>query len=113
VSLRWQFWKLDGQLAVPCESMLEWAMWFGQNSHPDNFNRRVDETIIGPMRISTIFLGLDHNFGRDGEPLIFETMIFRGGESQECWRSSSWQEAEADHKRAVELIRREIKENAI
>lgn len=30
---------------------------------------------VGPYRISTVWLGLDHNWG-DGPPLIFETMVF-------------------------------------
>ena len=28
--------------------------------------------------VSTVWLGLDHNYLGDGPPLIFETMVFRG-----------------------------------
>ena len=28
--------------------------------------------------ISTVFLGIDHNFNLEGPPLLFETMIFGG-----------------------------------
>lgn len=36
-------------------------------------------------RISTVWLGLDHNFG-EGEPLIFETMVFPGeGTGDDGW----------------------------
>jgi hypothetical protein len=47
--------------------------------------------------ISTVWLGMDHAFGR-GPPLIFETMVFKGqgvGEALDCKRYST--EAEALH----------------
>lgn len=37
--------------------------------------RVVAKTDLGPVRVSTIWLGTDHGFG-DGPPLIFETMVF-------------------------------------
>lgn len=58
---------------VPCDSLMEWAEWF---EHAD---RRVAFDKVGTSEISTVFLGLDHNFG-DGPPLLWETMIFRGRE---------------------------------
>lgn len=33
------------------------------------------ETIIAGVEVSTVFLGMDHNWG-GGEPLLFESMIF-------------------------------------
>lgn len=49
----------------------EWA------SHLDDMKyKRVAETTLPDGRwISTVWLGLDHNF-MDGPPLIFETMVF-------------------------------------
>ena len=36
---------------------------------------RIGSTDIGPYWVSTVWIGLDHSFGR-GPPLIFETMVF-------------------------------------
>lgn len=82
---------------------MKWGMWYG------TANRHVAHTKIGGIWISTVFLGLDHNFSSDGLPILFETMIFRGGDGEECTRCESWEQAEAQHREAVELVRREIK----
>ena len=54
---------------VPCDDLLKWAKWFEKKR-----KRRVRLTYIGSVRISTVFLGLDHSW--DGIPMLFETMIF-------------------------------------
>ena len=45
--------------------------------------RLVANTEVGPYRISTVWLGLDHSWssivGGPGVPIIFETMVFGGG----------------------------------
>lgn len=96
---------LMGKLVVPEPDPFKWAIWF------ETAKRHVAHTKIGPIWISTVFLGLDHSFGR-GLPMVFETMIFRGGEASEQWRYESWDEAEEGHKRAVQLVRDEIKASA-
>jgi hypothetical protein len=68
-------------------------------------NRRVDETMIGESRISTIFMGLNHAFG-GGPPLLFETMIFNGPEDGYQERYYTWDEAKMGHKTAVELVKK-------
>ena len=35
-------------------------------------------TINDTVEISTVWLGIDHNFGLGGAPLIYETMVFGG-----------------------------------
>lgn len=52
--------------------------------------------------VSTVFLGIDHNFG-DGAPLLFETMIFGGKHNEYQRRYATWTEAEAGHKHAVSI----------
>lgn len=68
---------------------------------------RVDETHIGPFRISTVFLGIDHAFGR-GEPLWFETMIFGGNDDGSTAdyqdRYTTWAQAVAGHRKACGLL---------
>jgi hypothetical protein len=53
---------------------------------------------MGMVWVSTIFLGMDHNWG-GGRPLLFETMAFWGAcgacEQERC---STWLEAEAQHR---------------
>ena len=69
--------------------------------------RRVRETFIGKVRISTVFLGIDHNWD-GGAPLLFETMVFGGelDESQE--RCSTWEEAVAMHRDMCARVRRTL-----
>jgi hypothetical protein len=85
-----------------------WAQWF------EDFNNRiVDYTdITSQMRVSTVFIGLDHRFSSDGPPLVFETMIFGGPEEidQTMWRYSSWDDATTGHKAAVRRARAAIKQ---
>lgn len=42
--------------------------------------KRVAGTTIGPLWVSTIWLGIDHGWG-SGEVLIFETMVYFDGPS--------------------------------
>lgn len=58
---------------------------------------------VGDAVVSTVFLGLDHQFG-DGPPLVFETMIFGGEHDQEQWRYSTIEEAREGHDRAVQIV---------
>jgi hypothetical protein len=87
---------LDGKTPVPCDDVLEWAKLFGTERH-------VGETDVNGARVSTVFLGLDHSFGK-GPPLLFETMIFGGEHNEYQERYSTWEEAEEGHKRAVAMI---------
>ena len=88
---------LDGKSFRPAKNMDEFgAMWFGGKRH-------VAKDIIGEVRVSTVFLGLDHGLG-DGPPLLFETMIFGGQHDQYQTRASSWTEAEGQHAAALALV---------
>jgi hypothetical protein len=60
---------LIGQTPVPCEDLLKWGRWM------QSADRFVLRTVVGEWCVSTVFLGLDHQFG-DGPPILFETMIF-------------------------------------
>jgi hypothetical protein len=85
---------LVGHEPVLIDDLLEWARWF----ESDTQARRVSFTQISPqVHVSTIFLGLDHNFGMYGPPLLFETMVFGGALHEACERYATWQEAEVGH----------------
>lgn len=87
---------LDGKKAIKCDDLMEWAKWF------ENCSRRVELTERNNIKVSTVFLGLDHSFG-NGKPMLFETMIFGGPHSEFCSRYTTWEEAEAGHTKACEL----------
>ena len=69
---------LNGHEPVPCD-METWARWF------EAADRQVADTMQDDVRVSTVFLGLDHGFGRRRE--LFETMLFVNGSSEGCERS--------------------------
>ena len=63
---------LKGKKIVECTDLLEWGRWFEEPK-----NRIVkQETLDNDLWVSTIFLGLDHNYSGKGAPILFETMVF-------------------------------------
>jgi len=90
------FYILDDDHNLIPADVMTWGRWF-ENAD----NRIVAKTKIGGIVVSTVCLGIDHNFMGSGPPLLFETMIFDGDGGGDCWRCSTWQEAEAQHARVV------------
>ena len=89
-----EYYRLDeNHVAVPC-ALLEWAKMF-----EDTDARRVARDEEGDIFVSTVFLGMNHNWG-DVPPLLFETMIFGGESDEDTWRYSTWQQAVDGHKKA-------------
>jgi hypothetical protein len=77
-----------------------WAEWF------ENAERSVADEKIGDSRISTVFLGLDHNFSGQGGPVLWETMIFGGPLDRKQERcAGSREQAEAMHARMVQRVK--------
>lgn len=65
-------WILDKDHNVVPADLMEWAKWF-----EDYENRRVRLTRVGLYYVSTVFLGISHNFGNLNEPKqIFESMVY-------------------------------------
>ena len=93
-------------------------------------NRIVKQEMINDLWISTVFLGIDHNWMPDGKPLLFEIMVFweyekpvtktyklpskvihtyrmdREEIDELTERYSTWEEAEAGHERIVKEARK-------
>lgn len=90
---------LDGKTAVPAD-LMTWAKWF------ETADRHVAKEPVGDFLVSTVFLGLNHQFG-GGPPLLFETMVFKNGDATDLWceRCSTWDEAEIQHKRGCDFVR--------
>ena len=56
------------------------------------------------VEVSTVWLGINHNWTGSGRPIIFETMVFGGPIDQEMWRYATEQEAVAGHREVVRLV---------
>ena len=90
---------LDGHTPVPCPDLMTWARWIESNRDA----KRVASTEKNGLRVSTVFLGVDHGFVEGAAPLIFETMIFGGEHDDYQTRCSTWEQAEEMHKAACEI----------
>ena len=86
---------LVNKKAILTNDFHEWGRWFEEN---DRLVKQ--ETLDNGYLISTVFLGIDHQFG-EGKPLIFETIVFHEDESEQI-RYSTWEEAEEGHNLMVE-----------
>jgi hypothetical protein len=103
---RGPYYILDGHAVVPA-SLEAFGRWF------ERANRVVDYTeVTSQVRVSTVFLGIDHRWLGKGPPIVFETMIFGGPLDGDQWRYSSWDDAEAGHKAAVRKARAAIRQEA-
>jgi hypothetical protein len=87
---------LVGHEPVEEPDLMTWVTWL------ESADRCVRHTEQGDVRVSTVFLGLDHNFGDlFGRPILFETMAFVGHDSVARDHYRTWDEAEAGHARIV------------
>jgi hypothetical protein len=84
---------LQGRTPVVEPDLDTWAQWLetADRKVADDFDERTG------IRISTVFLGLDHNHSQQGPPLLFETMVFGGLLDGETERYATWEDAERGH----------------
>ena len=92
------YYVLDANRNPVPADLQTWALRFGQDRHV-----ALDEE--NGVRVSTVFLGLNHRYFGEGPPIVFETMIFGGRHDQWQERWSTWSEAEAGHARALAMVR--------
>ncbi len=85
------WYKLINKKVIPCKSLEEYIDWSIKNS-----TIILQTTITLKIRVSTVFLGLDHGFN-NGKPIVFETMIFGGKHDQYQKKYSSYKEAVQGH----------------
>jgi hypothetical protein len=100
---------LVGKEVIEEPDAVKWATWLHENSEKRIVGRK--EFSNGYV-VSTGFLGLDQNFS-EGEPLLFETMIFSPTKEhlyQE--RYSTYDQAERGHEEAVAATTEAIEEGA-
>lgn len=89
-------WILDDDWNPVEVDLYTWARWLDHGHRVlacDKDESDPDKTIT----ISTVFLGIDHNWNPYGPPVLWETMIFGGLLDQEMDRYTSKEAALAGH----------------
>jgi hypothetical protein len=92
---------VDRKTPIPCPDLKEWAEWFERASQDGS--RVLDKTDTENGTVSTVFLGVDHNFG-SGPELLWETLVFGGSMDGETNRYPTWEEAQEGHSRMVNKV---------
>lgn len=93
----------ENKNAIPC-SVDDWIEQREQMRKTKT--KHVADEMIGHFRISTVWVGLNHNLGKNGEPLLFETMVFdQNGDDIYCAHYWTWQQAEEGHKKAIQWVK--------
>jgi hypothetical protein len=93
------YYKLDeNNNPIPCD-IIEWAVRF------EGKQDIVAYTVIKNIKISTVFLGFDHNTGPIGPPILWETMISNDLNSSEYQvRYTSYKDAVEGHLKAIQTV---------
>ena len=103
------WYRLDDQgEPVECRTMAEWAM--GEERMGRTPGRKiVRQEHVGAYWVSTIFLPINHSYG-DGPPVLWETMVFLGEDSDlamdRC--SGSREQAEAMHQEMKRTVQAQL-----
>lgn len=93
---------------VPEPDTIRWAQWFEGSTN----QRRIAFTQIEErVKVSTVFLGLDHGW-EGGPPVLWETMIFGGKHDSDMWRYTSKDDALIGHDYAVRIAKGEIEDDS-
>ena len=103
------YWYLDGHTPISTNDPAKWGEMFKSQ------DRRVAQTDVDGYSVSTVFLGIDHNWLPTGRPILFETMVFTDQEDPlDLWqaRYCTWEEAEAGHEAVVYKVRNRLEEPA-
>lgn len=98
----------ENHIPIPTDDSIEWGMWLERE------NRIVKKTeVLEICEVSTVFLGIDHNFSMEGPPILFETMLFFNEfckdipEELEHYqiRYTTWDEAMIGHEQSIAYVR--------
>lgn len=103
---------LEGKMPVAEDDLMKWMQTANCTVRKSTATICVNGEPVGEVRVSTVFLGLDYQFG-EGPPLLFESMIFGGPLDQECDRCSTWEAAEKMHEKMMERVRLGAKDQVI
>lgn len=92
-------------------SMQEWTLLLEDQKYG-----RIADTTVGPWRVSTVWLGLNHAFMPDMPKQIFESMIFGPEEeplNERQRRYATLEEARIGHETLVAIVRGTLKQGRI
>lgn len=94
---------LDGKEPRRARSVIEWGTSFKGSGW------RVAATKIDGIDVSTVFIGIDHEFSPHGvrykgPPMLFETAIFAMSQVVRVFRYPTWDAAAEGHAFIVECI---------
>jgi hypothetical protein len=82
-----------------CPDLRRWGEWMAGHDK----ERHLAKDVQGQVRVSTVFLGLDHGFGTEvSDPVLWETMVFNGVHDGDQDRYTTKEKALAGHKKMVE-----------
>lgn len=81
-----------------------WGEACAKRKDPDPWRVARDQ-INEKCFVSTVFLGLDHNYAQTGDPILFETLVFGGPMDGEMYRYCTYAEAEQGHDRILTQAR--------
>lgn len=89
----------ENKKAIPAD-LNTWAQMF------ETTDRHVGNDVLNGKHISTVFIGINRNF-LTGEPLLFETMVFDEGGSDDnyCEFSYTYEEALLTHEKVVQMVK--------
>jgi hypothetical protein len=98
------FFVLEGRNVVPATREGQWREFFEQTERRVVARMPLGEVAGVALEVSTVFMGV--NVAGTDPPLVFETVVFGGGEGAEkVVRSATWEAAEQAHQRLVNAYR--------
>jgi hypothetical protein len=102
-----RLYKLEGKKAVRVTDEPGSEEWLGAASRLESGDNCVAQDFVDGVKdefgteieihVSTVFLGINHNFRGEGPPIVFETMVFGGAFDRQQRRYATWEEAEWGH----------------
>lgn len=92
----------DNNEAVKAGSLGAWAQWF------EKANRTLARYDAKNAFVSTVFLGIDHRFYGEGDPIVFETMVFGSNLNQRQWRYDSYERAMKGHRQVRKMLKKAV-----
>jgi hypothetical protein len=100
-------WPTHYNLVSRVPMSVDFMSWAKRFENADN-GRVANTEISDACSVSTVLLGLDHNFFGRGDLVLFGTMIFGGPLDEQQIALSDWDEAEREHNEAVTQARKAI-----
>ncbi len=91
---------------IPCNDVPAWGAFMKNGRMIKRTTAHIDPDIL----VSTAFLGVDHSYGDEPEPILWETMVFINGEPLDRFsaRYCSFELALAGHNEALKRVKEDL-----